>query len=142
MTLGGLIFLELEMSLNSLRKRENNMYTVYYVGRLQISTTWESTWMFFQWFSCSEYSTFPSFHMYLFIKRTEVFNNSSETYFHLYIVGIVYLDLILAENLMVFLFGKNKFMGTLLIMINLVVNYSHSYLLDIFINMEKSIFIS
>lgn len=142
MTLGGLIFLELEMSLNSLRKRENNMYTVYYVGRLQISTTWESTWMFFQWFSCSEYSTFPSFHMYLFIKRTEVFNNSSETYFHLYIVGIVYLDLILAENLMVFLFGKNKFMGTLLIMINLVVNYYHSYLLDIFINMEKSIFIS
>lgn len=80
--------------------------------------------------------------MYLFIKRTEVFNNSSETYFHLYIVGIVYLDLILAENLMVFLFGKNKFMGTLLIMINLVVNYYHSYLLDIFINMEKSIFIS
>ena len=80
--------------------------------------------------------------MYLFIKRTEVFNNSSETYFHLHIVGIVYLDLILAENLMVFLFGKNKFMGTLLIMINLVVNYYHSYLLDIFINMEKSIFIS
>ena len=142
MTLGGLIFLELEMSLNSLRKRENNMYTVYYVRRPQISTTWESTWMFFQWYSCSEYSTFPSFHMYLFIKRTEVFNNSSETYFHLYIVGIVYLDLILAENLMVFLFGKNKFMGTLLIMINLVVNYYHSYLLDIFINMEKSIFIS
>lgn len=47
------------------------------------------------------------------------------------------------ENLMAFLFGKNKFMGKLLTVINVVFKYSHSYLLDIFINIsEKSTFIS
>ena len=47
------------------------------------------------------------------------------------------------ENRMAFLFGKNKFMGTLLTVINVVVKYYHSYLLDIFINIsEKSTFIS
>lgn len=37
------------------------------------------------------------------------------------------------ENLMTFLFARNKFIGTLLTMINLVLKY-HSYLLDICIN--------